>query len=275
MSIIVDVFSNILNINDINIYMIVDDKGIFWFHANRIAKALGYVKSYDTIKNLVSQDNIKKQKNIKIIKSHIRMGDQKDIQKLTKYINETGVYEFLLNSHIKLAKELKTELVSKVLPQIRKTGEYILSKAEKDKLNKINDKLKKLETDNKALINNQQHIDYPNGKYLYIIKVKHNKKLYYKIGYTKNLNDRLKTYNTSFPNKIYFNYIVKIKNETIDKCVKKIMKNKEWIKNKEYYKTSLTQIINFIKECSSSMKYIVCGKCLKKYNLDTIKQHKH
>jgi len=275
MSIIIDIFSNILQINNIQIYMIVDDKGIFWFHANRIAKSLGYKKSYDTINNLISLNNIKKYKHIKIIKSPIIIGDQKDIQKLTKFINETGIYEFLLNSRIDIAKKLKKELVLNILPALRKTGEYILSKTDKDKLEKINNKLKKLETDNQTLVNNQQHIVYPIGIYLYIIKVKYNDKKYYKIGYTKNLNKRLSTYNTSFPNKINFNYIIKIKNETIDKCIKKVMKNKEWIKNKEYYKTSLTQIINFIKNCSSNITSIICGKCLKKFNLDIIKEHKH
>jgi prophage antirepressor-like protein len=275
MSIIIDIFSNILQINNIQIYMIVDDKGIFWFHANRIAKSLGYKKSYDTINNLISLNNIKKYKHIKIIKSPIIIGDQKDIQKLTKFINETGIYEFLLNSRIDIAKKLKKELVLNILPALRKTGEYILSKTDKDKLEKINNKLKKLETDNQTLVNNQQHIVYPTGTYLYIIKVKYNDKKYYKIGYTKNLNKRLSTYNTSFPNKINFNYIIKIKNETIDKCIKKVMKNKEWIKNKEYYKTSLTQIINFIKNCSSNITSIICGICLKKFNLDIIKTHKH
>lgn len=180
-----------------------------------------------------------------------------------------------MNSQIKLAKQLKKELVLNILPELRKTGEYILSNTEKTKLNQINDKLKKLENDNKTLISNQQHIVYPNGKYLYIIKVKYNNKIFYKIGYTKNLNKRLKTYNTSFPNKIYFNYIVKIKNESIDKCIRKVMKNKEWIKNKEYYKSTLTQVINFIKYCSNNIQHIICGKCLKKYNFTNIIKHKH
>ena len=35
------------------------------------------------------------------------------------------------------------------------------------------------------------------------------------------------------------------------------------------------QVIKFIKECSSNIKYIICGKCLEKYKLDNIIRHKH
>ena len=88
------------------------------------------------------------------------------------------------------------------------------------------------------------------------------------------LNKRLKVYNTSFPYKIHYNYFVLVNDPMIDKCIKNIMKNEEFIKNKEYYKTSINQIIKFIKSCDESLNKICCGYCLKCFNFDKIKLHK-
>ena len=155
-----------------------------------------------------------------------------------------------------------------------KNGKYILDNQSKTKLNKINNKLTKIEHDNKDLLNNQRNIVYPKGHSLYvIIKIIDNKK-YYKIGYTKDLNKRLKVYNTSFPYKIFFNYYLLVNDPVIDKCIKSIMKNEEFIKNKEYYKTSFNKILKFIKSCDISLNKICCGYCLKCYSFNKIKLHK-
>ncbi len=52
------------------------------------------------------------------------------------------------------------------------------------------------------------------------------------------------------------------------------MRNEEFIKNKEYYKTTLNKIIKFIKSCDKSLNRMCCGYCLKCYNFDKIKLHK-
>ena len=52
------------------------------------------------------------------------------------------------------------------------------------------------------------------------------------------------------------------------------MKNEEFIKNKEYYKTSINKIIKFIKSCDKSLNKICCGYCLKCFYFDKIKLHK-
>ena len=57
-------------------------------------------------------------------------------------------------------------------------------------------------------INNQINIVYPKGNALYVITKIHNDKKYFKIGYTKDLNKRLKVYNTIFPYKIFYNYYI-------------------------------------------------------------------
>jgi prophage antirepressor-like protein len=269
MSFLIDLYKNILNINNINIFVLIDINGKLWFHANKIASSLGYKKSYESINTLVSKKNIRLFHKIKIIKSPITMGDlnnDKSIQKSSKFINEHGLYEFLLNSKIKIAKKLKDELIMKILPSLRETGEIIYNNHIKKQITNNNDEIHKL-------LINVKNIDYPDGNHIYIIKQKVNNKTYYKIGYTKNLNKRIKTYNTGNANKIYFNYIIKVDDNEMDNCIKKVMKNHEHIKNKEFYKISLNIALKFINKCDTSINDIYCGYCLKCYNFTKIGKH--
>ena len=48
------------------------------------------------------------------------------------------------------------------------------------------------------------------------------------------------------------------------------MHNEEFIRNKEYYKSSLTKILRFIKSCDKRINEICCRYCLKCYNFENI-----
>jgi hypothetical protein len=163
------------------------------------------------------------------------MGIPYNFQPDTILINEDGLDFILIKSNKDIAKAFIKKYISDIMPEIRKTGKYILDKQSKKKLDKINNKLNELKQDNKDLINNQRNIIYPKGKSIYVITKIHNKKKYFKIGYTKDLNKRLKVYNTSVPYKTHYDYYVLVNDPLIDKCIKTIMKNEEFIKNKEYY----------------------------------------
>ncbi len=65
-----------------------------------------------------------------------------------------------------------------------------------------------------------------------------------------------------------------VNDESIDKCIKKVMHNDEFIKNKEYYKSSLISILKFIISCDKRIIDICCGYCLKCYSFNKIKLHK-
>ena len=65
-----------------------------------------------------------------------------------------------------------------------------------------------------------------------------------------------------------------ITDEEIDKCIKKYMKNKEFIKNKEYYVTNIQNMINVIINCDKRIKYICCVFCLKCKKLNNIIDHR-
>jgi hypothetical protein len=198
-----------------------------------------------------------------------------NFQLTARFINEPGLYILLSNSRKDLAIKFKNELFANIIPQIRKTGSYSINNIEKNKIEKLNKRLHQLEESNKNLKNNQKNIIYPIGPALYIIKKRKNNKTYYKIGYTKNLNKRLKTYNTSEIDKIYYNYYILLEDNTIDKCIKEIMKNEEYIKNKEFYKSTLQKCLDFIIKCNNKIKYIYCGYCLKKFKINNILNHNH
>jgi hypothetical protein len=189
-------------------------------------------------------------------------------------VNEFGFNYVLSKSNKPLAIEFINKYINDIMIQIRKTGKYISSHEELIKIKQINKKLKKVKNENDTLTLNQSNIIYPEGKHIYLIKQEYNDKKFYKVGYTKNLNSRLKVYNTGNINKIRFSYIIPINNEETDKCVKKIMKNKEWIKNKEYYKINLKKALLFIKECDNNIQVILCGKCLDKLTFNKILSHK-
>ena len=202
------------------------------------------------------------------------MGVPYNFQPDTILINETGLNYILIKSNKSIAKDFIRKYISEIMPEIRKTGKYILDDINKKKLDKMNDKLNKIKNDNKDLMNNQKNIIYPIGNAIYIIKKIHNDKKYYKIGFTKDLNKRLNVYNTSFPYKIHYNYYILVNDSSIDKCIKDTLKNKELIKNKEYFDTSLKIILKVIKSCDNSINKICCGFCLKCYDFNKIKLHK-
>ena len=164
--------------------------------------------------------------------------------------------------------------ITEIMPEIRKTGKYIIDSTNKVKLDKINAELENIKKDNKQLFNNQRNVNYPIDKAIYIIITIINDKKYYKVGFTKNLNKRLHVYNTGNPYKILFNYYLLVNDENIDNCMKYIMKNDELYKNKEYYVSSLNKILKFLQKCDSNLDNIFCGYCQKCYNFNDIKLHK-
>jgi prophage antirepressor-like protein len=270
MNFFLDIFNQLLKINEQQIFIIFDIDNNIWFKFKDVLKVLGYTS---TLKQSyvfnINRDYITK--FISIPRSSVV---SLVLHPSTSFINESGLYDVLSKSNKPLAKIFMDKYFKEIMPSIRKTGKYIIDKESKKELTKINQKLKSIKKSNKELLINQKNIDYPDGNHIYIIKQKVSNKTYYKIGYTKNLNKRIKTYNSGNVNKIYFNYIIKVENAEIDKCIKKIMKNKEYIKNKEFYKVSLNNALKFIKSCDLQLNNISCGYCLKQYKFKLILKHK-
>jgi prophage antirepressor-like protein len=64
-----------------------------------------------------------------------------NFQQNTNFINETGLYELLTKSNKPIAKVFMNKYFTEIMPTIRKTGKYILKEQDKEKLDKINEKL--------------------------------------------------------------------------------------------------------------------------------------
>lgn len=271
-SFFLDIFNKILKINDNEIIIIFDNDNNIWFSLRDIIKVLGYNNVTNAITNIKISSEYKMEYS-KILTPN-GQGVKKFIKPNRKFINEPGLYELLSISTKPLAKIFMDEYFTKIMPEIRKTGKFMLDNQNKKKLNKINNKLTLVENNNKNLLNNQRNLVYPIGNALYVIIKIINNKNYFKIGYTKDLNKRLKVYNTSFPYKIFYNYYILVNDPDINRCIKNIMKNEEFIKNKEYYKTTLNKVLKFIVLCDKSLNKICCGYCLKCYNFKKIKLHK-
>ncbi len=263
MSVFIDIFNNLLKYNEQNIFIIVDTNNQIWFKLKDVLKMLDYKNLKKALYlSFIDEYNKKTYKNIKLM--YPSRGTSPELHKYTIFIDEAGLYKLLTNSTKELAKKFRDEVFGKILPTIRKTGSYNINKT----------KIKELNNEIIQLKNNQRNIIYPKGKAIYVIKQKIKNKLFYKIGYTKDLNKRLKVYNTGNPNKILYKYFCLIKDESIDKCIKNVLKNKEFIKNKEHYLINKKQIISVINKCDKRIKTICCGYCLKCKKLDSIIKHK-
>ena len=167
------------------------------------------------------------------IKVYPSRGTPLNLQPNAFFIDEAGLYKLLTNSRKELAQKFRDDVFTNILPSIRKTGKYDIN-------NKSNIKLKELNKEIIELKNNQRNIKYPTGNAIYVIKQIINKKKYYKLGHTKDLNKRLKVYNTGNANKILYKYFCIIDDEKLDVCIKK------FIKNKEFYVTNVSNIIKIL-----------------------------
>jgi prophage antirepressor-like protein len=264
MSIFIDLFNNLLKYNQKEVFILVDKNNQIWFKLKDILKILNYTNLKKALySSFIDEKNKKTYRNIKMM--YPSRGTSSALHKYTIFIDEAGLYKLLTNSTKELAKKFRDEVFSNILPTIRKTGTYNVEN--KDTLKKLNNEIIQLK-------NNQRNIIYPKGKAIYIIKQNINNKKYYKIGYTKDLNKRLKVYNTGSPNKILYKYFCLVKDKSIDKCIKNLLKNKEFIKNKEHYVINTKQIIKIINKCDERIKNICCGYCLKCKKLDKITTHK-
>ena len=204
-SFFLDIFNKILKINENTVFILFDIDGNIWFGLKDLIKSLGYKSLLNIYKMKIPKEFITKIENIKVSSlSRIPYNFQPE----TKFINEEGLNFILIKSNKNIAKDFIKKYISEIMPEIRKTGKFILDNKSKKKLDKINNRLNNIEHENKDLLNNQRNIVYPEGNALYVILKIINNKKFFKVGYTKDLNKRLNVYNTSFPYKIHYNYYV-------------------------------------------------------------------
>lgn len=95
--------------------------GEVWFIARDVAEALGYANASDAISKHVDRED----------KGVAKCDTPGGTQELT-VINESGLYSLILSSKLGSAKRFKRWVTSEVLPAIRKTGSYDMSRLSKE-----------------------------------------------------------------------------------------------------------------------------------------------
>jgi len=113
----------------------------------------------------------------------------------------------------------------------------------------LKEKINKLENNQKPKINQQSGI-------IYIIQTSDGIGLY-KLGRTKNLNNRLKSYNADKIDDIEPLFIYETKDiEEVEKCVKAFCKQYQYRKYKEVFQIDLNLLKQFIVECGNIKKNV-------------------
>ena len=241
---IIDIFNNQLIYNKNKINYVIDIENNIWFKFLSIAKLLKYKSSKDALRDLVNRDNKLLLKNIKLL---IKVKEHPN----TVYINEKGIYNFLMKSRMTSAKEFQYWLINDVLPNLRKYGKYEMNKKIKQKLKNLNKKIIKLEKDNIKLKKDMTKNKYPKGTHIYIIE----DNMKYKIGYTDNLQKRLQVYNTGKSDKVEYAYYKKSKcGKEVETCLKSMLNKYLYKKNKEFYDCDIDIIIKKILTCTKYEK---------------------
>jgi prophage antirepressor-like protein len=196
-----DIFNKLLKFNEDEIIIIFDKDGNVWFKYRDVLKALGYSDILHTIVDM--KINIENKKNYKTISAMGLTPYQNNYIKNTNikhnviFINESGLYEVLTLSTKPLAKIFRDKYFKEIMPEIRKSGQYVVTPKEKIELDKINKKLDNYKQELTYYYNKYKFVPSKSG-YFYIMldaKIVKGKKITcYKFGFALNMNDRIKNY---------------------------------------------------------------------------------
>lgn len=257
---LIDIFNNIIKYNDHEIIVILDDDNNPWFSAKNIALLLEYVHTEKAITKYV---NDRDKKTFDQLEQFMK-NKPANMQPHAVYINEVGLYSLLMSSQQELAKKFRYWVIERVLPSIRKTGEYIAGEKAKQKLMKLNEKLKSLKNELRIVRNNQKRPVHKKGGLVYIVRPSdtRNKKLL-KLGFTENFSKRLNTYNISIPDNMEILFEFEVDNPAdVEQCTKLFMKTNQYRANKEYYQCSIKKLRDTIVECNNRINNETNQKCI-------------
>ena len=94
-----------------------DENGEPWFCGNDVATALGYVNPRDALEKHCKEKGVAKRDT----------PTSGGLQVMT-YINEANMYRLVFGSKLETAEQFQDWVVEDVLPALRKTGSYSISK---------------------------------------------------------------------------------------------------------------------------------------------------
>ena len=280
-----DIYNQIININESKIFIIFDKNGEIWFSYKNLLNSLDYKDAKSSIKYIdINKKYIKEYSNIKV---GGMFPPTFNLQPKTKMINNNGLFMLLSLSTKPLAKQFMKKYIDEIMPQITKTGKYISAKEDQKKIVDLNkkivilrNKVMNLTNENSFLDSKHRFVQSKNG-YAYINEttciINGNKRKCYKFGITNNIERRYKQYLTGNPTyKMLYYVILDIDINILESCLKNISKVHSVKNNHETsYFTSLTQLKEIIINCYKLIKNHICSCiiCNKKFKFSNIDNH--
>lgn len=109
----------------------LDDSGEPWFCGNDVAKALGYSNTRDAISKHCKNKGVAK-RDVGVVTGK-KLDGTDAIQNISMiYINESNLYRLVFGSKLESAEQFQDWVTEEVLPTLRKTGSYSLTKSNMD-----------------------------------------------------------------------------------------------------------------------------------------------
>ena len=143
---------NTITFEKCKIYVIIDNNNIIWFNAKQICQSLEYKEPKKAILNNVNKDDKIQLKNMNI---NFNIKQQPN----SMYIKEYGLYSLLISGRSKRAKKFHRWITNEVIPKLRKRN---IDTTDID-INKLLQKINKLEKHNKILQNDLKLEKFPEG----------------------------------------------------------------------------------------------------------------
>lgn len=176
--------------NNQNIFIAIDINGDIYIRGSDIADLLDYKDFKKTLKAIEIDKNFRKK--------YEDFYTDKKMHPHTLFLHESIIYRLLFRSNKKIANEFQKWLAIEVIPSIRKNGIYELEKKIYiDLKEKFEKKIDEQTNIIKKLTKNLCSEVYEKKQVIYIhIYETYEERPLYKIGYSKNLNKRIKSYGT-------------------------------------------------------------------------------
>jgi prophage antirepressor-like protein len=229
------------------IHIIIDINDEIWFNANQTAFALGYADPKGALKKHVNKKDTKQMYKIKY-NEYIKGQPQ------SLYLNEAGLYSFILLSKMPGAKKFSDWVTHEVLPSIRKYGSYKLKKKYEFQIDKLFEKINYLEKENNKINNELKKEKFPDGGIVYAIDYSDEYDEIYRIGMTGNMTLRKQIYDT---HSMYKHKIILYEQTTcpikLETCIRAMLYDYRYKNRKDFYICDLKYIKKAFKTCLDSI----------------------
>ena len=150
----------------INLNALLDEEGEIWFIGKEVAEVLGIKDTRQALRNQVLEEDklFLAGDDYKKFVGGIQHPPQNNKVRNITLITESGLYDLVLSSKKKEAKDFRRCVAEEVWPSIRKNGYYIdnnnITQEQLDKLQKEKDELEIKLKEANELIDNELNADY-------------------------------------------------------------------------------------------------------------------